>query len=50
MTKLLYLEDSYRTEASATVLGITKQGGILLYKSLLYLTSGTQPGNSGNLI
>ena len=34
MTKLLYLENSYRTEASATVLCITEQGGILLDRSL----------------
>ena len=50
MTKLFYLKDSYRTEVSATVLGITEQDGILLYKSLLYPTSGAQPGKSGNLI
>ncbi len=50
MTKLLYLEDSYRTEASATVLGITEEGGVLLDKSLFYPTSGGQPGDSGHLI
>ena len=50
MTKLLYLEDSYRTEASATVLGVTEKGGIFLDKSLFYPTSGGQPGDSGHLI
>ena len=32
MSKLLYLEDRYRTEASVTVMGITDEGGILLGK------------------
>ena len=50
MSKLLYLQDSYRTEASATVIGITDEGGILLDKSLFYPTSGGQPGDSGHLI
>lgn len=49
MKKLLYLEDSYRTEASATVVGITAEGGIMLDKSLFYPTSGGQPGDSGHL-
>lgn len=50
MSKLLYLEDRYRTEASVTVMGITYEGGILLGKSLFYPTSGGQPGDSGHLI
>ena len=50
MNKLLYLEDSYRTEAPATVVGITEDGGILLDESLFYPTSGGQPGDSGHVI
>ena len=50
MTKLLYLEDSYRTEAFATVLDITEKGCVLLDESLFYPTSGGQPGDSGHLI
>mgnify|MGYP001157410518 CR=1 FL=1 len=50
MSKLLYLKDSYRTRAPATVVDITEEGGILLDQSLFYATSGGQPGDSGNLI
>ena len=50
MSKLLHIENSYRPEASATVVGITEEGGILLVESLLYPTSGGQSADNGHLI
>ena len=50
MTKLLYLEDSYRTDAPAKILSMSEEGGFVLDQSLFYATSGGQPGDSGRLI
>ena len=50
MTKLLYLEDSYRTDAPAKILSIVEEGGFVLDQTLFYATSGGQPGDSGRLI
>jgi misacylated tRNA(Ala) deacylase len=50
MTALLFLEDSYRKDASATVTGITQEGGIILDQSIFYATSGGQPGDRGLML
>ena len=50
MTGLLFLADAYRQSAPAEVMPITPQGGIRLDASLLYATSGGQPGDTGRLI
>ncbi len=50
MTRLLFLEDAYRDEAPAEVVGHTDRGGVVLTESLFYATSGGQPGDRGALI
>ena len=50
MTQLLFLKDSYRKEAPATVSSLTKEGGLILDQSLFYAASGGQPGDSGFLL
>ena len=50
MTTKLYREDAYRVEASATVIGHSPEGGIILDQSLFYPQGGGQPGDSGRLI
>ena len=50
MTALLFLDDAYRTEAPANVIGHTDEGGVLLNESLFYATSGGQPGDRGMLV
>ena len=50
MTDLLFLEDSYRKEASAEVTNISEESGIILNQSLFYATSGGQPGDCGKLL
>ena len=50
MTALLFLEDSYRGDATAIVRGISQNGGIVLDRSLFYATSGGQPGDRGLML
>ena len=50
MTDPIYLLDAYQREAEALVTGLTKEGGIVLDRSLFYPTGGGQPGDSGWLI
>jgi misacylated tRNA(Ala) deacylase len=50
MTRLLFREDAYLTEAPGRVTGHTPEGGVLLDASVFYPTGGGQPGDSGWLV
>jgi phenylalanyl-tRNA synthetase alpha chain len=52
-TKLLYLEDSYKQTASATVISISTVGStstIVLNQSLFYPQGGGQPSDKGTIV
>src|SRR5262245_20519522 len=48
-TDCLFREDAYLKECSATVVGITDAGGIVLDRTIFYAASGGQPGDRGVL-
>ncbi|MFA6968442.1 alanyl-tRNA editing protein [Bosea sp. (in: a-proteobacteria)] len=48
-TELLFRDDAYLTEASATVEAVNERGGIVLDRTVLYATGGGQPGDAGSL-
>ncbi len=48
-TEQLYLSDPYRKSISATVIGLTEEGGIMLDRTIFYPRGGGQPGDSGTL-
>lgn len=48
-TLCLFRDDSDLTEAAATVLEVQDRGGIILDKTVFYVTGGGQPGDSGVL-
>lgn len=49
MTRPLFRDDAYRTEAPGTVSALTAAGGVVLDASLFYPTGGGQPGDRGLL-
>ncbi|MGX0976461.1 misacylated tRNA(Ala) deacylase [Roseovarius sp. MBR-51] len=49
MTRALFRQDAYQTEAEAVVTAHTPEGGIVLDHCLFYPTGGGQPGDSGRL-
>ena len=48
-TDCLFRDDSYLKSCDARVLALTEQGGIVLDRTVLYATSGGQPGDTGTL-
>ena len=48
-TDCLFREDAYLVDCTATVVGLTEQGGIVLDRTVLYALSGGQPGDRGTL-
>src|SRR5262245_20991272 len=48
-TNCLFREDSYLKECSATVIGLTDGGGIVLDRTVFYAASGGQPADRGLL-
>src|SRR6056297_926644 len=49
MTEILFLDEPYRKSASATVVGHTEEGGLILDRTIFYARGGGQPGDSGVL-
>jgi misacylated tRNA(Ala) deacylase len=48
-TDRLFLSEPYRKSASATVVGLTDEGGLVLDRTIFYARGGGQPGDSGVL-
>src|ERR1043166_699045 len=48
-TDCLFREDAYLKECSATVVGLTQAGGLVLDRTVFYATSGGQTGDRGVL-
>jgi misacylated tRNA(Ala) deacylase len=48
-TALVFREDPYAVRCDATVLGVTRRGGIVLDRTVFYPAGGGQPGDSGVL-
>lgn len=49
MTEILFLDEPYRKSATATVIGHTDEGGLILDRTIFYARGGGQPGDSGVL-
>ncbi|MEO0619420.1 MAG: alanyl-tRNA editing protein [Pseudomonadota bacterium] len=50
MTTPLFRDDAYLETCTATVTGITDQGGIVLDQTVFYPTGGGQPGDRGTMM
>jgi misacylated tRNA(Ala) deacylase len=48
-TELLFRDDAYLRDCTATVLTLTDDGGLILDRTLFYATSGGQPTDTGTL-
>ncbi len=48
-TDPLFMDEPYRKSASAKVIGLTDEGGVILDRTLFYARGGGQPGDSGTL-
>lgn len=49
MTRALFRENAYQTEAKGKVIALTEDGGVVLDASIFYPTGGGQPGDRGVL-
>ena len=50
MTLPLFGEDAYLKEASAKIIGLSGENGIILDRSIYYPTGGGQPGDTGSIV